>query len=101
MAVNLKTLDFSPLSEFLLGTAGDASQFCRLAQPGEGGKLLDIVFISAAGFGIGDVGEPFEFGGNVGQVAELGRRQRAPFKRNQVFRHHPAPVFLRTLPRCF
>jgi hypothetical protein len=30
-----------------------------------------------AGFRIGEVGEPFEIGRNLGEVAELGRGQRA------------------------
>jgi len=33
-----------------------------------------MLLISAASFGIGDVGEPFELGGNIGEVAELCRR---------------------------
>ena len=65
-------------------------------QTGEGEELLDIDFVGAAGFRIGDVGEPFELGRNVGEVAELGRRERAPFNRNQVLRHlrsHARPCF--------
>jgi hypothetical protein len=45
---------------------------------------------------------PGGLGRYISQVAELGRRQRAPFNRNQVLGHHPppcAPVFQRTLPR--
>ena len=80
----------------------DRAQLRGSAQAGKGRKLAHVNFIGPAGFGIGDVGEPFELGRNVGEVAELGRRQRAPFNRNQVLGHHPppcAPVFLGTLPR--
>ena len=65
-------------------------------QAGEGDKLLDVDLIGAAGFGIGDVGEPFELGRHLGEVAELGRGQRAPERRrvrisdrNQVLFHAP------------
>jgi hypothetical protein len=53
-------------------SAGNLSQIRRRAQPCENRKLLDIVFVSPAGFGIGDVGQPFQFGRHVGQVAKLG-----------------------------
>ena len=45
-----------------------------IRQPGEGHELRDIDFIGAAGFWIGDVGEPFEFGGYVGEGVVLGKR---------------------------
>jgi hypothetical protein len=78
-------------------STGNGSELRRLAQPGEGRKFAQVVFISAAGFGIGDVGEPFKLGRNIGEIAELRRRHRAPFNRNQILGHHPppcAPVFL-------
>jgi hypothetical protein len=59
-------------------SACDGPELRRLAQPGEGRKFAHVVFISATAFGIGDVGEPFELGRNVGEIAELGRRQCFP-----------------------
>jgi hypothetical protein len=56
----------------------DGPELRRLAQPGEVRKFAHVVFISAAGFGIGNVGEPFELGRYVGEVAELGRRRDLP-----------------------
>jgi hypothetical protein len=79
---------------------GDGPEFRRLAQPGEGRKLPDIAFISPPGFGIGDVGEPFELGRRIGEITELGRRECAPFDCNQVLGHHRTscpPVFDRPL----
>ena len=58
--------------------AGDRSQPGDAAKAGKGDELLDIDLIGAASFRVGEVGEPFEFGGNVGEVAELGRSQRTP-----------------------
>ena len=78
--------------------AGDGAQLRGPAQPGEGRELAHVDFVGPAGFGIGDVGEPFELGRNVGEVAVLGRRQRplsrAPrvSNRHQVLHHHPAPA---------
>ena len=46
----------------------------RLMQPGEDGEFRNVDLVGAPGFGIGDVGEPFEFRGNVGEVAVLRRR---------------------------
>jgi hypothetical protein len=43
--------------------------------------------VGPAGMGIGDVGEPFEFGRHRGELAELRRRERALFNRHQVLRH--------------
>ena len=43
-------------------------------QPGESREFRNVDLVGAASFGIGDVGEPFEFGGNVGELAELLRR---------------------------
>jgi hypothetical protein len=43
--------------------AGDGAQLADAFEAGEGDELLDIDLIGAAGFGIGEVGEPFEFGG--------------------------------------
>ncbi len=41
--------------------------------------------VDAPGFGIGDVGEPFELGRDVGEVAELSRRETdADFQRRAV-----------------
>jgi hypothetical protein len=48
----------------------DGPELRRMVQPGEIGKLPNIVFISASGFGIGDVGEPFA----LGEAHRRGRR---------------------------
>ena len=64
----------------------------------------DVILISPPGFGIGDVGEPFELGRHIDEVAELDRRERSPFDCNQVFRHHPpprAPCFSPPCPAVF
>jgi hypothetical protein len=42
--------------------AGDAARFSEAIQAGEGDKFLDIIFVGAAGFRIGEVGQPFQFG---------------------------------------
>src|SRR5713226_3374808 len=66
------------------------AQLGRAAQAGEGDEFLDVDLVGAAGFGIGEVGEPFEFGRYVGELAVLRRRQRRLFNRNRVLGHHPA-----------
>ncbi len=43
-----------------------------------------VVLTDAAGFRIGEVGEPFELGRNLGEVAEMGRGQRALERRRGV-----------------
>ncbi len=58
--------------------AGHGAQLRGTAEACEDRKLAHVDFMSPAGFGIGDVGEPFELGRHVGQVAVLRRRQR-PF----------------------
>jgi hypothetical protein len=40
---------------------------------GKGDELVDSDLTDAAGFRIGEVGEPFELGRNLGEVAALGR----------------------------
>ena len=52
------------------------AQRCRILQAGEGDKLRNVAFIETPRFLVGDVGEPFDFRGNVGQVAILLRRER-------------------------
>jgi hypothetical protein len=54
----------------------DRAQLGRFVQAGEGAELLDVDFVAAAAFGIGNGGESLEFRGHGGQVAELGGRQR-------------------------
>ena len=83
-----------------MGT-GDAAQIGGSTQPGEGHELTDIDFVGAAGFGVGDVGEPFELGRHLGQGTELYRGQRIAAAcgsdPNQIFcrliRHCSAPAF--------
>jgi hypothetical protein len=80
-------------------STGDRSQLGRTAQAGERDKFLDVVFVSAPGFRVGNVGEPFELGRHLGQLPILRRRQRPLFNRNQVF-CHVAPASVPTaLPR--
>jgi hypothetical protein len=52
---------------------GSSSRLDDAGQAGEGDELLDVELIGAGGF---RVGEPFELGGNLGEIAELGRGQR-------------------------
>jgi hypothetical protein len=40
--------------------AADGAQFRRPTKTGKGQKLVNVNFVSTSGFGIGDVGEPFE-----------------------------------------
>ena len=82
--------------------ARDRAQLGGTTQAGEAAEFSDVDPVGPASFGIGDVGEPFELGRHLGQVAVLRRRQR-PFpvqsprvsNRNEVLCHRPAPpVFL-------
>jgi hypothetical protein len=79
--------------------AADGTQFRRSIQTGKRQKLVNVNFVCTAGFGVGDVGEPFELGGDFGQVAILRRREGALFNRHQVLRHaSPARVSPTALP---
>ena len=51
------------------------AQRAVIFQVGEGDEFRDINFIGASRFRIGDVGEPFELGRNIREVAVLFRRQ--------------------------
>ena len=75
--------------------ARDGAHLGRTAQSGEGRKFPDVVFVGAPGFGVGDVGEPFELGRHLGQLAVLRRRQRRLFNLNQLF-CHAAPASIPT-----
>jgi hypothetical protein len=55
---------------------GDGAQLGDAAEAGEGDELLDVDLVGAACFGVGEVGEPFDLGRNLGEVAELGRGER-------------------------
>jgi hypothetical protein len=75
-----------------------------LRRPAKGRKLTHIVFVSAADFGVGEIGEPFEFVRYFGQRAELGGRQRPLLNRYQFLRRFirraPSPCFfIRPPPR--
>jgi hypothetical protein len=74
--------------------AGNIAQLAEAAQARKADEFFDIVLIGAAGFGIGEVGEPFDFGRDLGEIAELGRRHTVPINCDQVFGHRPPPVFL-------
>ena len=52
---------------------GYVSERINFRETGESEKFRDIDLISAARFGIGDVGEPFQLGRNIGEGVELGR----------------------------
>jgi hypothetical protein len=52
--------------------AGDGAQLGDVAQAGEGNELLNVDLIGAAGFGVGEVGKPFELGRDLDAVVELG-----------------------------
>lgn len=56
-----------------------------MLQIGEGDEFRDIDFIGAARFCIADVGEPFQLGRYVGEIAVLIRRHR-PFAIDKTFR---------------
>lgn len=71
--------------------ARDGAQLARLTQSAKCVKLSKVAFVSTAGLGIGDIGEPFELRGYVSKLSVLGRRQRALWY--QIGRH-PAPVRL-------
>ena len=67
-------------------SARHATQFGGMLQAGEGTEFLDIDFVSAAGFGIGDVGEPLRLSRNFTELTELQRRECA-----SVVRRIPVP----------
>ena len=70
----------------------DGAQLSRSPQAGEGGELTDIVAVGAPGFGIGDIGEPFELGWHFGEIAKLGRSEAILVNRDQ-FVSHVRPYF--------
>jgi hypothetical protein len=43
--------------------AGDDPELFRAGDPDEGGEILDVLPIGPAGIGIGEIGEPLQFGG--------------------------------------
>jgi hypothetical protein len=53
--------------------ARDGTQPGGLIHASEDNEFCDIGLVAAAGFQIGDVGEPFGLRGNIGERAELGR----------------------------
>jgi hypothetical protein len=57
----------------------DGAQRAVIFEIGEGDEFGGIYFVRAARFRIGDVGEPFQLGRYVRQMAVLFRRQR-PFR---------------------
>ena len=65
----------------------DGAQLGWLAQAGEGGEFTDIVAVGPPGFGIGDIGEPFELGRHLGEIVELGRSETVLINRDQVVCH--------------
>src|SRR5215472_14957647 len=76
------------------------TQLDRTAQTGEGRKLTNVNFVSAPGFGIGDVREPFQFSRNLGEPTELGTRQRKLFVRRAGVRYRNQ-VLSHACPLCF
>ena len=81
-------------------SARHATQLGGMLQAGEGRKLPNVNFISAAGFGIGDVGKPLKLSRNFSELTELQRREcalvvsrvRVPYH-NQVLSHAATPFF--------
>ena len=80
----------------------------RMLRAGEGRKLPNVNFISAAGFGIGDVGEPLKLSRNFSELTELQRRECAlgvsrvrVAYHNQVLSHAATPFFPTPLFRHF
>jgi hypothetical protein len=57
-------------------------------QTRERDEFRDVDLIGLPGFRIGDVGEPFQLGRNIGEAGELFRRQRTcTVDTNQLVRH--------------
>src|SRR5215831_19210246 len=56
---------------------GPAVTFLDTPEAGEVNEFFDIDLISPSRFRIGEVGKPFEVGGQLGEVAELGRSAHA------------------------
>jgi hypothetical protein len=57
--------------------AGDEPEFFRAVDADEGAEVGNVQVVGAAGFLVGDVGEPLELGGDLGQPLELGSGQRS------------------------
>src|SRR6202035_5017894 len=53
----------------------DGAQRAVIFQIGEGDELRDIDLVGASRFGVGDVGEPFQFRRNIGKLPELSGSQ--------------------------
>jgi hypothetical protein len=64
--------------------AGDCTQRGKTAQARKTDELLDIDIIGPPGFGIGDIGKPFDFGRDFGEIAELSWRQAGLVNRDEV-----------------
>jgi hypothetical protein len=73
--------------------SSDGAQLRRSAEACEGRKLAHVDFVRAPCFGIGDIGEPFELGRDIGEVAVLSRCQGTFSNRHQVLRHARRPCF--------
>jgi len=79
-----------------VGTS-DGAQLGWLTQAGEVGELTDIVAVGSPGFGIGDIGEPFELGRHLGEIVELGRSETDLVAKCEVFCHVRARVSVTAL----
>ena len=55
---------------------GEGPDLSRMLEAGKAEELADVGLVGAPGFGIGEVGEPLEFGRDGGEGAELGDAQR-------------------------
>ena len=54
---------------------GDGAQLRVVPQAGKGDEFPHVVLVGPAGFRVGDVGEPFFLGRNLGELLELRARQ--------------------------
>ena len=58
-----------------MGT-GDGAKFFRFSDADKFHERRHVIFVRTAGVQVADVGEPFDFGGHVGELMKFFRRQQ-------------------------
>jgi hypothetical protein len=57
--------------------SGDQAEFLRVVDADEAAEVRDVELVGPASFFVGNIGEPFELGRDLGQSLELGGGQRS------------------------
>jgi hypothetical protein len=80
--------------------ARHVAELHRLPQTGEGHEVRKILLVRPTSMDVREIGKPFDFGGDVGKVLELGNGECTGWHHRGRGRHRVPPLFFAATKRA-